>query len=45
MPARVISTFDDIHNKRLSERVENSKARTEDEIWEDYYRKHRKNAF
>lgn len=41
----MIGTFDDIHNKRLSERVENSKARTEDEIWEDYYRKHRKNAF
>lgn len=45
MPARVIGTFDDIHNRRLSERVDNSKARTEDEIWEDYYRKHRNDAF
>ena len=45
VPARVIGTFDDIHNRRLSERVDNSKARTEDEIWEDYYRKHRNDAF
>lgn len=42
VPARVIGTFDDLHNKRLSERSENSKVRTEEEIWEDYYRKHDK---